>query len=142
MENNYNLENQKIFVEGHMDAMGCIPLSPRDFGILGFRVGDEIPTFVTDIGIIVANQVPAGVKIKEDAEAMQAILFNECMMLDIDVCQSKGLFRKRKAVFSPYYDDIIHYREQRYRLSLLCGKRTAHHSADAGVDCCRYALYS
>lgn len=122
MENNYNAENQKIFVEGYIDAMGCIPLSPRDLGILGFHVGDEIPTFVTDMGIIVAKQIPADVKIKEDVEIMQALLLSECMMLDIDVCQSKGLFRKRKAVFSPHYDDIVHCREQRYWLSYFVEK--------------------
>lgn len=122
MGNNTNSESKKIFVEGYIDAMGCIPLSPRDLGILGFHVGDEVPTYITDMGIIIAKQLPAGVTIKEKAEVMDAVFFNDYIMLDIDVCQSKGLLRKRKAMFSPYYDNLAHYRERRYRLSYFVEK--------------------
>ena len=34
MENNYNLENKRIFVDGCIDEACCIPLCPRDFSIL------------------------------------------------------------------------------------------------------------
>ncbi len=111
MENNCNLENKRIFVDGCIDAVGCIPLSPRDLSILGFEVGDEIPVCITDEGIIIANQTPA----QSEQEEVKAVLFNDYILLNIDLCQSKGLLEMEKTMMPADYD-IVHENERHYRL--------------------------
>ncbi|MCI8510141.1 MAG: hypothetical protein HFJ06_16530 [Lachnospiraceae bacterium] len=117
MENNYNLKNKRIFVDGCIDESCCIPLSPRDFNILGFDIKDELLIRVTEEGIVVTKRMPSE---SEQAE-IEAVLFNDYITLDLDVCRSKGLLESKRMMI-PYDYEIVHYDERHYRLCYFVEK--------------------
>ena len=111
MENIDDWWGKKILIEGFIDDLGCIPLSPRELVLSQFHVYEEIPIYITDAGILITKKAPPEV----EQEKVKALQFHNYIVLDRDIARSKGLLEPEKEA-SPKEYEKAHFQERHYRL--------------------------
>ena len=78
----------------YIDEKGRLQIDTEEFGIWGFKAGDEIPVYkhLKDLSSQKNLARP------RHLEGRKAVLFERYMLLDPDICRSHGVFDERREI--------------------------------------------